>query len=401
MKPILEIENISKKFLINHEKLPYLSLRDKLSGMFSKRGKERNEEFWALKDVSFRVEAGEAVGVIGKNGAGKSTLLKILSRITPPTKGRIISRGRIASLLEVGTGFHQELSGRENIFMNGSILGMRKREILQRFDEIVDFSGIEKFLDTPLKHYSSGMQLRLAFAVAAHLDPEILIIDEVLAVGDSEFQKKCIKKMEDVAGQGRTLLFVSHNLSSLKAICKSGYLLQRGQIIKAGGMEEVVDHYMESNRAEMQIAQTIHYYQEHLQVHRVTINDSQANTIAITGDQMVIRLDVEFFKKIPFELDVHIKKDDVIIASYANFVSNEVPIFDNGRVQMEYNIALPEMRSGHYQLDLFFTDPFNSWFAASENNITLEIINSRHHIFLATPTLKWGSVLMNGNMKML
>src|SRR5690349_3706312 len=196
MKPILEVHNISKKFQIDHERSSYLSLRDRIAGVF--KPKIKKEDFWALKNVSFDVMPGESIGIIGRNGAGKSTLLKILSKITPPTKGQIISRGRIASLLEVGTGFHQELTGRENIFMNGSILGMKNAEIKSRFDEIVDFSGVEKFLDTQLKHYSSGMQLRLAFAVAAHLEPEILIIDEVLAVGDSEFQKKCLGKMEDV-----------------------------------------------------------------------------------------------------------------------------------------------------------------------------------------------------------
>src|ERR1035437_5907961 len=195
MKPILEIQNISKKFRIHHEMERYLSLRDSISSVF-KSNKAGYEVFYALDNVNFNVFAGDSVGIIGKNGAGKSTLLKILSKITPPSSGKIISRGRIASLLEVGTGFHAELSGRENIFLNGSIIGMKRTEIQKKFDEIVDFSGIEKFLDTPLKHYSSGMQLRLAFAVAAFLEPEILVIDEVLAVGDAEFQRKCLRKME-------------------------------------------------------------------------------------------------------------------------------------------------------------------------------------------------------------
>jgi lipopolysaccharide transport system ATP-binding protein len=241
MKPILEIHNISKKFLISHQSLPYLSLRDKLAGLF--RPQQKMEEFWALQDVSFSVNEGESIGIIGKNGAGKSTLLKILSRITPPTKGKIISRGRIASLLEVGTGFHQELSGRENIYMNGSILGMKKREIDLRFDQIIDFSGVEQFLDTPLKHYSSGMQLRLAFAVAAHLDPEILIIDEVLAVGDAEFQRKCLNKMEDVTRSGRTIIFVSHNMDAIASLCTSGVFLSRGKVQETGPIEKIIDAY--------------------------------------------------------------------------------------------------------------------------------------------------------------
>ncbi len=242
MKPILEIQNISKKFRINHEQQPYLSLRDSLSNIF--KSKKTTEDFWALKDVSFNVEQGDTVGIIGKNGAGKSTLLKILSKITPPTSGKIICRGRIASLLEVGTGFHPELSGRENIFMNGSILGMRRAEILKNFDAIVDFSGVEKFIDTPLKHYSSGMQLRLAFAVAAFLENEILIIDEVLAVGDAEFQKKCMGKMEDVSKSGRTILFVSHNMSAIESLCKSAIRLDGGKLLMHSSVANVMNDYL-------------------------------------------------------------------------------------------------------------------------------------------------------------
>lgn len=241
MKPILEVHNIYKKFTINHDKQPYLSLRDSLSSIFKKRSSQ--EDFFALKDISFNVEQGDTIGIIGKNGAGKSTLLKILSKITPPTSGKIIGRGRIASLLEVGTGFHSELSGRENVFMNGSILGMRKTEILKNFDAIVDFSGVEKFIDTPLKHYSSGMQLRLAFAVAAFLENEILIIDEVLAVGDSEFQKKCLGKMNDVSKNGRTILYVSHQLSTVSNLCKKAILLNKGELHSIGNSATIIDNY--------------------------------------------------------------------------------------------------------------------------------------------------------------
>ena len=201
-------------------------------------------DFWALKDISFEIKHGEAVGIIGRNGAGKSTLLKILSRITKPTTGRYEINGRVSSLLEVGTGFHMELTGRENIYLNGTILGMKRREIKQKFDEIVDFSGVEKFIDTPVKHYSSGMKVRLAFSVAAHLEPEILIIDEVLAVGDAEFQKKCLGKMEDVTGQGRTVLFVSHNMGAVKSLCKRGILLINGEKIKDSTAEDAVYSYL-------------------------------------------------------------------------------------------------------------------------------------------------------------
>lgn len=242
MKPILEIQKISKKFRINSQQQPYLSIRDSVSNVF--KNKSKTEDFWALKDVSFDVEQGDTIGIIGKNGAGKSTLLKILSKITPPTSGKIISRGRIASLLEVGTGFHPELSGRENIFMNGSILGMKRNEIQKNFDAIVDFAGIDKFIDTPLKHYSSGMQLRLAFAVAAFLENEILIIDEVLAVGDAEFQKKCMGKMEDVSKSGRTIMFVSHQLSAIENLCKKAIVLNQGELYYKGITKESVNTYV-------------------------------------------------------------------------------------------------------------------------------------------------------------
>lgn len=214
---------------------------------------ESDDTLWALKDVSFEVAEGEVVGIIGRNGAGKSTLLKILSRITEPTRGRAVIRGRVSSLLEVGTGFHPELTGRENIYMNGTILGMRKKEIDRKFDEIVDFSGVEKFLDTPIKRYSSGMQVRLAFAVAAHLEPEILIIDEVLAVGDAEFQKKCLGKMQDVAEGGRTVLFVSHNMAAVQSLCHKGYLLIGGAVGAQGSISHVLAEYHESTNSVLQL----------------------------------------------------------------------------------------------------------------------------------------------------
>jgi len=244
LKPIIEIQNISKKYRLLHEIRPYLSLRENLFSVFTK-NKNTNEDFLALQDITFNVEKGETIGIIGKNGAGKSTLLKILSKIIPPTEGKIIVRGRIASLLEVGTGFHLELSGRENIFLNGSILGMKKKEISGKFDEIVDFSGVEQFLDTPLKHYSSGMQLRLAFAVAAFLEPEILIIDEVLSVGDAEFQKKCMGKMNQVSkNEGRTVIFVSHNMNAVASLCSKAIYLKKGKIFKNGETNNVINDYL-------------------------------------------------------------------------------------------------------------------------------------------------------------
>lgn len=250
-QPIIEIKNLSKEYTLFH-KLPYYTLRDTLTNVVKKplsvlRGKtgsHEREKFLALKDINFSIQQGERVGIIGRNGAGKSTLLKILSQITPPTTGEIVLRGRVASLLEVGTGFHPELTGRENVYLNGAILGMKQKEIAKKFDEIVAFAEIEKFLDTPVKRYSSGMYVRLAFAVAAHLEPEILIVDEVLAVGDTQFQKKCLGKMEDVANQGRTILFVSHNMAAVSQLCTRAILLDGGKIQQSGRVEQVISSYL-------------------------------------------------------------------------------------------------------------------------------------------------------------
>ena len=262
-KVVIKVENLGKQYrlgqvgtgTISHDlnrwwhrvrgkEDPYLRIGD----VNDRSAKGVSDLVWALKDISFEVKQGEVLGIIGKNGAGKSTLLKILSRVTAPTVGDIKVRGRIASLLEVGTGFHPELTGRENIFLNGAILGMTKVEIKSKFDEIVDFSGVERYIDTPVKRYSSGMYVRLAFAVAAHLEPEILVVDEVLAVGDAEFQKKCLGKMKDVSGQGRTVLFVSHNLSSVKQLCDKGILLVNGRLEFEGTKNEAIDRYLAGNQ---------------------------------------------------------------------------------------------------------------------------------------------------------
>lgn len=254
-KSIIKAEGVSKKFIISHEgNQKYTALRDilanKVKSVFSSKKEDTNaEEFWALKNLNFEIEKGDRIGVIGRNGAGKSTLLKVLSRITEPSTGKISIKGRIASLLEVGTGFHPELTGRENIYLNGAILGMTRQEIKEKFDEIVSFAEIEKFLDTPVKRYSSGMYVRLAFAVAAHLEPEILIIDEVLAVGDAQFQRKSLGKMDDVSKKdGRTVIFVSHNMDAVTNLCNKCIYLKRGEIVMFDETSKVIDAYLKDNK---------------------------------------------------------------------------------------------------------------------------------------------------------
>lgn len=249
MQPIINVENLSKKYYINAGAANTATLRDVLTNLFrasrsDKEAEKVKEILWALKDISFTVDEGETLGIIGNNGAGKSTLLKVLSRITKPSSGNVELCGRVGSLLEVGTGFNQELSGRENIFLNGAILGMRREEIVQNFDKIVEFADVERFIDTPVKHYSSGMYMRLAFSIAAHLRPEILIVDEVLAVGDVNFQLKCLDKMEEIMNDGRTILFVSHSMSAVTRLCKRSIALKKGKIISQGPTQKVVDEYL-------------------------------------------------------------------------------------------------------------------------------------------------------------
>jgi lipopolysaccharide transport system ATP-binding protein len=290
MKPILEVQHITKEFKIGAKQERYLSLRDALSSPFKKKEEGANT-FRALDDVNFEVMPGESIGIIGRNGAGKSTLLKILSKITPPSSGKIICRGRVASLLEVGTGFHPELSGRENIFMNGSILGMRKVEITKHFDSIVDFSGVEKFLDTPLKRYSSGMQLRLAFAVAAFLEPEILIIDEVLAVGDAEFQKKCLGKMDEVSKSGRTVLFVSHDLSAVSTLTKKSIFLDKGKVKQFDTTPAVIQAYSSN------FTQTNIHYQDAIEgkpcITKVEVVTSEGGVLQGNEKPLVVNFEVQ------------------------------------------------------------------------------------------------------------
>jgi lipopolysaccharide transport system ATP-binding protein len=321
MKPILEITNIGKKYSLQHLSGGYMTLRERMS--YALKPRNHHEDFWALKNISFDVQAGESLGIIGRNGAGKSTLLKILSKITVPTTGKMTTRGRIASLLEVGTGFHPELSGRENVFFNGSLLGMRRNEIKAKFDEIVDFSGVEKFLDTALKHYSSGMQLRLAFAVAAFLEPEILIIDEVLAVGDADFQRKCLGKMEDVHSGGRTILFVSHNLDAVESLCQKCIRLEGGSLIAQGASVPIIRDYLAEGGEQ-------DFYPRALTPDAFLDELSFTDTIVSSGDSVSFKIQLR--KTTTGTVNI----SDLCLLFY-NYKKQRTAIFDLRRVFKKFN----------------------------------------------------------------
>ena len=302
-KPIISIERIGKAYYLGRQIDQHQTFRDTLAHLAKaplRRLREQNapdedsqDAFWALRDVSFEVNQGEVVGLIGRNGAGKSTLLKLLSRITEPTEGRAVLRGRVASLLEVGTGFHPELTGRENIYLNGSILGMSRGEIRQKFDQIVAFSEIEQFLDTPVKRYSSGMYVRLAFAVAAHLEPEILIVDEVLAVGDARFQKRCLGKMKEVAaGDGRTVLFVSHNMQAVSTLTSRSIMLKNGRIEAAGPTADVISHYLQDGASSPDLAYAAPPSDETPRITRIELRTSEPNNVQANGKPMQVIVEV-------------------------------------------------------------------------------------------------------------
>jgi len=373
-----------------------------IGGINDRTVKGDSDYVWALQNVNFEVERGEVIGIIGRNGAGKSTLLKILSKVTTPSKGSIKINGRIASLLEVGTGFHPELTGRENIFLNGAILGMSKAEIRSKFDEIVDFAGVERYIDTPVKRYSSGMYVRLAFAVAAFLEPEILIVDEVLAVGDAEFQKKCLGRMKDVSkNDGRTVLFVSHNMASLQAICKSGLLMHNGTVQFRGSINEVVNQYTHSALKGIDMCSRVKYFTDHLRLEHFSINDVETSSITLNGDKLSVKVTFATTEKMQFDMDIHIKQEDVVIASFGGFTVHEMPVLNPGTYTFIYNIDLPPLRSGMYQIDVVFSQPYTRWWAILDNLIEMEVHNTQSDTFINNPNLKWGKVLLNGKTSIL
>ncbi len=310
-KAAISIQNVSKKYSLGVAGAD--TLRDKIASKLSFK-KSVGEEFWALRDLSVDIQIGDVYGIIGKNGAGKSTLLKLISRITYPTSGSIQIKGKVASLLEVGTGFHPELTGRENIYLNGSILGMTRRDIASKFDEIVAFSGVEKFLDTPVKHYSSGMYVRLAFAVAAHLEPEILIIDEVLAVGDADFQKKCLGRMKAVSDEGRTVVFVSHNLAAVRSLCNKSIVLSKGQLVFDGSVQDGIGKYMESsleNGNSLDWIPAKEIVQNGVMLSRIFITPTENKNRLELGDSFLLSfvLRCDFVDELP-SLTINLSTDD-------------------------------------------------------------------------------------------
>lgn len=337
---------------------------------------------WALRDINFKVEQGDVIGIIGKNGAGKSTLLKILSRVTSPTTGDIKIKGRIASLLEVGTGFHPEMTGRENIFMNGSIMGMTKAEIRSKFDEIVDFAGVAKYVDTPVKRYSSGMMVRLGFAIAAHLEPEILVVDEVLAVGDAEFQKKAIGKMQDVSkGEGRTVLFVSHNMAAVRSLCTRGVMLKNGMVNFMGSISDTLDHYLKNddNNQKEKIIDNVQFTKSTLTINYIGINGTEQSESTIQSDQRELTIKIEGHSEEDLHFDIMLvfkNKDGVPLATYAKgHYMGDIQHLSAGDFTIERTIELPVILSrGTIYIDLFIHHPMVEYQLKAPNCCILETV---------------------------
>jgi len=356
--PIITVENLGKRYFIGHQRASRDGLRHAIEETIRhplswvRRRNPDQEEVWALNEVSFNVKRGDVVGIIGPNGAGKSTLLKILSRITEPTCGRIHIRGRVASLLEVGTGFHQELTGRENIFLNGAILGMSKEEIKRKFDEIVDFSEVEKFLDTPVKRYSSGMYVRLAFAVAAHLEPEVLIVDEVLAVGDAEFQKKCLGKMHEMATGGRTVLFVSHNMQAISLLCNRGLLLRNGSIAYYGDAREAVQHYL--SVSQRNVEQLIPDHRPGSGEYRFM--SATASRECFGGaEEKTVNFEIQRRKRPVGKmwLSAHIVNSSGATVAQCDSRLIGILVEDHDRLSGQFRLTTPWLKPGLYRIDLF------------------------------------------------
>jgi lipopolysaccharide transport system ATP-binding protein len=362
---VIRVENLSKKYIVGQQKQEqYTAMRDVLADSaksfahFCNPLKSKtqasntlsSDEFWALKDLSFEIKQGDRVGIVGRNGAGKSTLLKILSRITEPTSGRIHIKGKVASLLEVGTGFHPELTGRENIFLNGAILGMERSEIIRKFDEIVAFAEVEKFLDTPVKRYSSGMYVRLAFAVAAHLEPEILIVDEVLAVGDTAFQKKCLGKMKDVSREGRTVIFVSHGMAAIRKLCSRGLLLEKGKSKIDGDVNDVIEYYLQSDL----ILNSSQGKSESKSTHvvQVLVCDQSGSPVDTVEGRNLYRIKIKIFSstanELAFGFTIFNIEDVGIVSALTSDCIDSIPL---GFSEMSIDLPVHLLHPGQYRIE--------------------------------------------------
>ncbi len=386
---VLDIENVSKQYRLGEvgtgtlqhdlkrwwanvtgKEDPFL----KIGETNDRTSKGSSDYVWALKDINFQIEEGQAVGIIGRNGAGKSTLLKLLSRVTKPTTGSIKYKGRIASLLEVGTGFHPEMTGRENIYLNGAILGMTRKEITRKFDEIVDFAGVERYIDTPVKRYSSGMYVRLAFAVAAHLESEILIVDEVLAVGDAEFQKKCLGKMGDVTkGEGRTILFVSHNMDSMMKLCNTGIFMENGLINYRGDIDTCVRKYFNYN----QMVNSICYEDDIIKCNNfklksnnyITSKSEQNKQVFINGEDLIFELyfDLkESFKNLGFCFAIYDQYDNCVTAINTYHINDVFKSLHKGSFKLEFSIPKYILNTGEYSINMHINDEKGNLFKILE-----------------------------------
>lgn len=401
---IIKVEGLGKKYLLNKSAAPksdtlYGNLWNGVKNLKNIAKKKQTEEFWALNNVSFEIKQGDRVGIIGRNGAGKSTLLKVLSRITPPTKGRIEITGRVASLLEVGTGFHGDLSGRENIYLNGSLLGMSKHEIDRKFDEIVAFSEIEKFLDTPVKRYSSGMYVRLAFAIAAHLEQDVLIVDEVLAVGDAAFQKKCLGKMQDVSeNEGRTVLFVSHTISTIKKLCNTGILLKNGSLVYQGNINDVVNKY-EQSFSDLQDSNNTDYIYlneeintQEFSIKSIRLMSLQNSVIHFVNTFGALKIEVEFFS--PREvllgsINIFIKTtNDTIVLRFGTSPDQGLDFpFKKGVNKIALNVPKLPLPQGQFVVSVGLAIPMREWLLETKDYFLLnveenDIFNSGYHPIL-------------------
>jgi lipopolysaccharide transport system ATP-binding protein len=395
-QPVIKVENLSKlyrlglvgtgtmahdlnrwwKMNIMHQPDPYAKI-----GETNDRSHKGSSEFvWALKDINFEVQQGEVLGIIGRNGAGKSTLLKILSQVTTPTTGNIKVKGRIASLLEVGTGFHPELTGRENVYMNGTIMGMKKREIDAKFDEIIDFAGVERYIDTPVKRYSSGMMVRLGFSVAAHLEPEILIVDEVLAVGDAEFQKKAMGKMQNVSHEhGRTVLFVSHNLGAIRTLCNKGIVLENGNISFEGLAEDSITNYLKKNveNGKSSIIDDIKYNTQKISIEKITVNNSPNRFVKINSNSHTLDFYVKGFAKESVKLALELKifdSNDLPLAIYSpNHESGITRTYPKGSFELIEKLQFPkELSKGRFYADIYITNPLVEGYVEFERSLIID-----------------------------